>query len=175
MPGRVAEGEGHRRVEPGLVWNAAAFRGDFASGERVLHAAILETSRLYPPVRFVSQLSTAAGEVDIGGQQCPFQKGTRLLGSIFTANHDGERYEDPETFSLERDFSDILSWNGGSRERECPGRALSIELIKVVCMHLLKRYQWKRFTEVSWDFGKVGAFTPKELELVGFAAIENTT
>ncbi|MEO0336606.1 MAG: cytochrome P450, partial [Pseudomonadota bacterium] len=137
----------------------------------VLHTAILETARLYPPVRFVSQLSTAAGEIDIGGQKCPFHKGTRLLGSIFTANHDGNRYEEPETFSLERDFSDLLSWNGGSRERECPGRALSIELIKVVCMHLLKRYQWERFTEVAWDFGKVSAFTPNELELIGFAAI----
>ncbi|MEO1395806.1 MAG: cytochrome P450 [Cyanobacteria bacterium J06634_5] len=161
-------------AEVNRVWPAAEpLTGDRLRQATVLHRAILETARLYPPVRFVSQLATAPGEVDIGKQKCPFQQGTRLLGSIFTANRDGNRYKDPDTFSMDRDFSDLASWNEGSSERMCPGKALSIELIKVVCMHLLGRYQWEQFTEVTWNFEKVNAFTPNDLELVGFSAIDN--
>jgi cytochrome P450 len=136
----------------------------------LLNNVILETARLYPPVRFVSQLTTRAGEVDVGSQKCPFQKGTRLLGSIFTANRDAARYTNPDEFSVERDFSDLLSWNGDGHERVCPGKSLSIELIKVFCMYLLKQYQWQQFTDVKWDFEKVTAVTPNELELQEFTA-----
>ena len=135
-----------------------------------LHNAVLETARLYPPVRFVSQLSTESGEVELGGQKCPFQKGTRLLGSIFTANHDGNRYDRPDEFSTERDFFDLLSWNGRDTERACPGKSLSIELIKLFCLALFNNYQWTDRTEVVWDFEKVTAVTPNTLILQNFAA-----
>lgn len=144
--------------------------GDSLRHATLLHSVILETARLYPPVRFVSQLATASGDVNIGPQKCPFQKGTRLLGSIFTANRDAARYNQPDEFLVERDFSDLLSWNGDDHERVCPGKSLSIELIKVFCMYLFKQYQWKQFTEVKWDFENVTAVTPNNLELLGFAA-----
>lgn len=134
----------------------------------LLNSVVLETARLYPPVRFVSQLATESGDVDMGEQKCPFQKGTRLLGSIFTANRDPERYETPDDFLVTRDFSDLLSWNGDDHERVCPGRSLSFELIKIFCMYLLKNYQWEQSTEASWDFENVTAVTPNDLELQGF-------
>ena len=133
------------------------------------HKVILETARLYPPVRFVSQLATQSGEVEIGEQKCPFQKGTRLLGSIFTANRDERRYQNPDNFDVTRDFSDILSWNSQGHERMCPGRSLSIGIIKTFCLYLLKNYQWNSITEVKWDFEKVTAVTPNNLVLQGFA------
>ena len=135
-----------------------------------LHNVVLETARLYPSVRFVSQLATEAGEVELGGQKCPFQKGTRLLGSIFTANRDENRYDRPDEFSTERDFSDLLSWNGRDTARVCPGKSLSIELIKVFCLTLFNNYQWTHHTEVVWDFEKVTAVTPNTLILQNFAA-----
>jgi hypothetical protein len=135
----------------------------------LLNQVILETARLYPAVRFVSQLTTESGEVEIGGQRCPFQKGTRLLGSIFTANRDATRYENPDNFDVNRDFSDILSWNGQEHERVCPGRSLSIGLIKVFCLYLFQKYQWESITEVKWNFERVTAVTPNDLVLQGFA------
>lgn len=153
------------------IWQGAAPpTGDCLRQTNLLNNVILETARLYPPVRFVSQLATEASEVEVGSQKCPFQKGTRLLGSIFTANRDASRYQNPDEFSVTRDFSDLLSWNGDAHERVCPGKSLSIELIKVFCMYLLKQYQWEQFTEVKWDFEKVTAVTPNELELIGFTA-----
>ncbi len=133
-----------------------------------LETVIFESARLYPPVRFVSQLAPNAGTVELGGQQCPFQKGTRLLGSIFTANRDAKRYSQPDQFDTERDFSDLLSWNGWDHERVCPGRALSIGVIKTFCLYLYKRYQWTDHTEVAWDYKKVTAVTPNDLILKCF-------
>lgn len=157
--------------EINTVWpDPASLTGGSLQQATLLHKVILETARMYPPVRFVSQLATEAGEVEIGSQKCPFQKGTRLLGSVFTANRDGNRYKRPDEFSIQRDFSDLLSWNGDAHERVCPGKSLSIELIKVFCMYLFKRYQWQQFTDVKWDFENVTAVTPNDLELQGFAA-----
>lgn len=157
--------------EINTVWHCAdAPLGDMLRQASLLHKVVLETARLYPPVRFVSQLATTSGELEVGSQKCPFQKGTRLLGSIFTANRDGQRYKNPDEFSVERDYTDLLSWNGDAHERVCPGKSLSIELIKVFCMYLFKQYEWKQFTEVKWDFEKVTAVTPNELELIGFTA-----
>ena len=135
----------------------------------LINKVILETARLYPPVRFVSQLATEPGEVEIGERRCPFQKGTRLLGSIFTANRDSNRYNNPDSFDVTRDFSHLLSWNGEGHERVCPGRSLSIGLIKMFCLYLFKNYQWDSFTEVKWDLEKVTAVTPNDLVLQGFA------
>ncbi len=158
-------------TEINRVWpGTEAPTGDCLRQATLLSNVIFETARLYPPVRFVSQLATESGEVEVGSQKCPFQKGTRLLGSIFTANRDATRYKEPDEFSVDRDFSDLLSWNGDDHERVCPGKSLSIELIKVFCMYLLKQYQWQQSTEVKWDFDNVTAVTPNDLELQGFAA-----
>jgi len=134
----------------------------------LLQKVILETARLYPPVRFVSQLAQAPGEVVIGNSKCPFQQGTRLLGSIFTANRDAAKYRNPDQFDLNRDFTDLLSWNGTDHERVCPGRALSIGIIQLFCFYLFKHYQWNDWTAVEWDFEKVTAVTPNNLILQGF-------
>ncbi|MEQ9667848.1 cytochrome P450 [Coleofasciculus sp. G2-EDA-02] len=129
---------------------------------------ILETARLYPPVRFLNQMSTEAMEVEIGGQRCPFQKGTRLVASVFTAHRDPKKYESPDTFKTTRDHSDILSWNGSNPERNCPGRALSIALVKLFCLYALKHYQWRSFSGGEWDMKKFAPFKPN-LVLDGFA------
>lgn len=157
-------------TEINAVWaGTEVLTGEVLQQATLLHNTILETARLYPPVRFVSQLATEAGEVKVGTQKCPFQQGTRLLGSIFTANRDIKRYPKPDEFSTQRDFSDLLSWNGHEHERTCPGRSLSIELIKIFCLYLLKYYHWENFTEVKWDFEKVTAVTPNDLILQGFS------
>lgn len=156
--------------EINTVWNCSGPpTGDTLKQATLLHNVVLETARLYPPVRFVSQLAKESGEVQIGKTKCPFQKGTRLLGSVFTANRDSQRYINPEDFSVDRDFSDLLSWNGHDHERVCPGQELSIELIKVFCMYLFTRYEWQQATDVKWDFEKVTAVTPNALELQGFS------
>jgi hypothetical protein len=155
--------------EVNTVWDGNDTPNRYALEQSTLiDKVILETARLYPPVRFVSQLTREKGEVEIGGRKCPFQRGTRLLGSIFTANRDENRYKNPDNFDLTRDFSDILSWNGAGHERACPGQSLSIGLIKMFCLYLFRKYQWNSFTEVKWDFEKVTAVTPNDLVLQGF-------
>ncbi|GAA6615815.1 cytochrome P450 [Scytonema sp. NUACC26] len=155
--------------EVNAVWDGT----DTPSGHALeqltlLHKVIYETARMYPPVRFVSQLTTEGGEVEIGGRRCPFQRGTRLLGSTLTANRDANRYNNPDSFDVTRDFSDIVSWNGEGHERACPGKSLSIGIIKMFCLYLFKKYQWDSFTQVKWDFEKVTAVTPNDLVLQGF-------
>ena len=134
----------------------------------LMEKVILETARLYPPVRFTCQLAPEAGEVNIGATKCPFQKGTRLLTSIFTANRDPQKYQNPDQFDINRDNSDILAWNAANHARACPGRSLSIGIIKMVCFYLLKKYQWDSHSEVKWDMEKVTAVTPNDLILSGF-------
>ena len=152
------------------VWDGIEpLNGQILEQSTLIHKAILETARLYPAVRFVSQLAKEGGEVEIGGTKCPFQKGTRLLGSILTANRDPNRYNNPDNFDTTRDFSDILSWNGQGQERACPGRNLSIGFIQIFCLYLLKKYKWESITEVKWDFDQVTAVTPNDLVLQGFA------
>ena len=151
----------------------------------VLHRIILETARLYPPVRFVNQLAQSEGTIEISSpnkinsshteqskttpSKCPFHQGTRLLGAIFTANRDKDRYQNPDSFSIDRDFSDLLSWNGHNHERACPGMSLSIELTKIFCLHLFKHYQWESPEKVEWDFNKPTALTPNSLVLKNFS------
>ncbi|KAF3887593.1 MULTISPECIES: cytochrome P450 [Nostocales] len=155
--------------EVNAVWDGTDTpSGDALEQLTLTHKVILETARMYPPVRFVSQLTTEGGEVEIGGRRCPFQRGTRLLGSIFTANRDANRYSNPDNFDVTRDFSDIVSWNGAGHERACPGRSLSIGIVKMFCLYLFKKYQWNSFTQVKWDFEKVTAVTPNDLVLQGF-------
>lgn len=156
-------------AEVNAVWDGReALNGQTLEQTTLIDQVILETARLYPPVRFVSQLTTQPGKVAIAGKQCPFQKGTRLLGSIFTANRDPNRYKNPEKFDVTRDFSDLLSWNGAGHERACPGKSLSIGLIKVFVLYLLQKYQWNSITKVEWDFSNVTAVTPNDLVLQGF-------
>ncbi|MGQ4647874.1 cytochrome P450 [Lyngbya aestuarii] len=156
--------------EVNSLWNGEVTPNAGAiENSELIGKVILETARLYPPVRFVSQLAPEAGEVEIGGKQCPFQKGTRLLGSVFTANRDQNKYQRPDSFDVTRDNSDILSWNGEGHERACPGRSLSIGLIKMFCFYLFKKYQWNSFSEVKWDMEKVRAVTPNDLVLSGFS------
>ncbi len=156
-------------AEMNRLWDGkGAPTGEALEQATLMKKTIFETARLYPPVRFVSQLATQGGEVQIGSQKCPFQKGTRLLGSIFTANRDSVRYQNPDNFDLSRDFSDLLSWNEPAHERACPGRDLSIGIIQIFCWYLLKHYQWQSFTEVKWDFYKVTAVTPNDMVLEGF-------
>ncbi len=156
--------------EINTVWNEQeTLNADALNNSVLINKVILETARLYPAVRFVSQLAKEPGEIEIGEAKCPFQKGTRLLGSIFTANRDAARYNNPDSFDIERDFSDILSWNGHGHERACPGRDLSVGLINIFCLYLFKHYKWDSITEVKWEFEKVTAVTPNELVLQGFA------
>ncbi len=152
------------------VWNEQEnLQNNALADSIIINKTILETARLYPAVRFVGQLSQEAGEIDFGETKCPFQKGTRLLGSILTANRDSQRYENPDEFDIERDFSDILSWNGHGHERACPGRSLSIALINVFCLYLFKKYKWESNTEVEWELDRVTNVTPNDLVLKGFA------
>ena len=136
---------------------------------KVTEKVIFETARLYPPVRFVSQFSQSDREIEFAGKKCPFQAGTRLVASIFTANRDPQKYQNPDDFNIERDYGDILSWNGENPERKCPGQSLSIALIKLFCLYAFKQYQWKCSSEVEWDMKQFGAFTPENLVLNGFA------
>lgn len=159
--------------EVNTVWNEQETpNADALKNSILINKVILETARIYPAVRFVSQLAKEPGEIEVGEVKCPFQKGTRLLGSILTANRDATRYENPESFDVERDFSDILSWNGYGHERACPGRDLSIGLINIFCLYLFKKYKWDSITEVKWELERVTSVTPNELVLQGFARRE---
>lgn len=157
-------------AEVDAVWNdKEKLSVNALSNSKVINQVILETARLYPPVRFVTQKSPEAGEIDFGEVKCPFQKGTLLVSSIFSANRYPKRYQNPDSFDIERDFSDILSWNGYGHERVCIGKGMSIGLINIFCLYLFKKYKWESFTEVNLDSAKFTQVIPNDLVLKGFA------
>ena len=60
--------------EINTVWNEQETPNtDALKNSILINKIILETARLYPAVRFVSQLAQEPGEIEIGETKCPFQ------------------------------------------------------------------------------------------------------
>ncbi|WP_353855559.1 cytochrome P450 [Bacillus sp. Bos-x628] len=68
-----------------------------------------ETLRYYPPVQAIGRIATQ--NVEIAGQQ--IQKGDYLIGWIASANRDEQKFEDPETFRLDRKSNPHMSFGFG--------------------------------------------------------------
>lgn len=68
-----------------------------------------ETLRYYPPVQAIGRI--AVEDVDIAGQR--IEKGDYLINWIASANRDERKFEDPDTFRLDRKSNPHMSFGFG--------------------------------------------------------------
>lgn len=68
-----------------------------------------ETLRYYPPVQAIGRI--AAEDVEIAGAH--IQKGDYLISWVASANRDEQKFEDPDTFRLDRKSNPHMSFGFG--------------------------------------------------------------
>jgi jasmonoyl-L-amino acid 12-hydroxylase len=156
----------HRDVEREVVEEITASSSSHAAGGqgkmRVLHAALCETMRLYPPVAWDSKHAAARDvlpdgtRVRRGDRVTYFQYGMGRMESIWGA--------DAAEFSLQRWLSDEASVGGVSPfkypvfqggPRTCLGKEMAFVQMKFVASSVLRRFEL-----VPVDEGRVPAFVP---------------
>lgn len=141
-------------LQPGL---RERLRGRDDAG---LGRAVDEFLRFDPPVpanaRTVTRDQTFAG--------CPMLAGERVILNWAAANHDPERYPDPERLDLERDAGDHLSFGHG--RHRCLGAHLAGRELKIALEQLrdLHRLELAPGARVEYQLGS--ARKPKSLPLI---------
>ena len=108
-------------------------------------SAVEEVLRFQPPVqvdgRFVMQ------DLEIAGHQ--LHKGDNVITLVATANRDRAVFDDPDTFDITRDSSQILSFGYGIHY--CLGASLARLEGQVVLERLLDRFSaWRLVEEPTW-------------------------
>ncbi|KAG1354627.1 Geraniol 8-hydroxylase [Cocos nucifera] len=118
------------------------------AGLPFLQAVVKETLRLHPPVPLLLP-HKAETDVELGGYAVP--KGTRVLVNAWAIGHDGDVWEDPESFKPERFLGSDVDFRGadfelipfGSGRRLCPGLPLAFRTVHLMLASLLQSFDWK--------------------------------
>ncbi|MCU1381009.1 MAG: hypothetical protein JWN29_3992 [Acidimicrobiales bacterium] len=119
----ISGNETTRHLIANLLWtvaNDAALFARLADDRSLLPAAVEESLRLDPPIRFL--LRNCMAETDVHGEQlCPRDK---VAFGLASANRDEAVFDDPHTFRLDRpDLRSHLAFGGGPHV--CPGASLA--------------------------------------------------
>lgn len=109
----------------------AALRDD----PSLVDAAIEEALRVDAPAQFM--VRTCQRPAELGGVK--LEPGRRVFMCIGSANHDGERFEDPDRFRLGRTTSDHLAFGAGPHV--CAGAALARLEMRTVLRTFLDRVE----------------------------------
>ncbi len=110
---------------------ARRIRGD----RTLLGTAIEESLRLTPPMLFLARGTVS--DTEIAG--CPVHKGARVIAGVASANRDERRFEDPDTFRLDRDNADQhLTFGYGPHV--CPGATLARVVARIGVDAFLDRF-----------------------------------
>ena len=79
----------------------------------------------------------------------PVEEGTKVLMCIGSGNHDETRYDDPDTFRLDRATREHLSF--GSGPHICPGATLARLEIRTLLREFTKRIAAYRLVDEHYD------------------------
>ncbi|KAL6885455.1 hypothetical protein ACP4OV_010234 [Aristida adscensionis] len=136
-----------------------------------LHAVVLESLRLHPPVPFVVREVHAEG-IALGKAVVP-PGGARVRFVLGAIGRDGQVWSDPEEFRPER-FLDGGEGEGvslvpgqkeiikmmpfGAGRRHCPGVAMGMAHIKCFLAELVREFEWAPPVEGGIDFTEVDGF-----------------
>lgn len=105
-----------------------------------------ETLRLEPSALSCSRFAPAAFEID--GYSIPAE--SHLVLSIGAANRDPAKYESPDEFRLDRDYSGLLTFGGG--RHFCLGASLARMEARIILTELLPVLsQFELATPISWQ------------------------
>lgn len=105
-----------------------------------------ETLRLEPSALSCSRFAPAAFEID--GYSIPAE--SHLVLSIGAANRDPAKYESPDEFRLDRDYSGLLTFGGG--RHFCLGASLARMEARIILTELLPALsQFELAAPISWQ------------------------
>jgi cytochrome P450 len=100
----------------------------------LIPAAVIEAIRLYSRPGVISRV--AREDIEIDG--VPIQRGEVVHVSIWAANRDPEKFEDPDEFRLDRSPNQPLSFSTGAYG--CLGQSLARLEIEEILRHIVERY-----------------------------------
>ena len=130
---------------------------------KLLHACLLETLRMYPPIHQHQRVCTK----DCTVEGILFKKGTFINIPIFAGHYLEEHFEDPEIFKPERFFDTDMSGISdpnlvfrtfGGGPRMCIGQRFALAEIKlaaVLFLHKMKFVEIPGVTELKFNPGDI--------------------
>ncbi len=119
----------------------AALRADPA----LIDVAIEESLRMDAPAQFM--VRNCRKDTELVG--APVEEGTKVLMCIGSGNHDETKYDDPDTFRLDRATREHLSF--GSGPHICPGATLARLEIRTLLREFTKRIAAYRLVDEHYD------------------------
>src|SRR5207237_10177535 len=124
--------------------------------------AIEEALRLEPPLLFI--MRTAATDVELGG--VTVSEGSIISVGLGAANHDPDKYPDPDRFDIQRDVVQHIAFGFGPHM--CLGMHLARMETRVALNHLFDRLPNLRLDPAAVDPHIHGLMfrSPKELPVL---------
>ena len=119
----------------------AALRED----PELVDAAIEESLRMDAPAQFM--VRNCRQDTELVGE--PVEEGTKVLMCIGSGNHDESKFEDPDTFRLDRPSREHLSF--GSGPHICPGATLARLEVRTLMREFTKRIASYRLVDEHYD------------------------
>ena len=119
----------------------AALRED----PELVDVAIEESLRMDAPAQFM--VRNCRQDTELVGE--PVEQGTKVLMCIGSGNHDTSKFDDPDTFRLDRASREHLSF--GSGPHICPGATLARLEVRTLMREFTKRIASFRLVDEHYD------------------------
>ena len=150
----ISGNETTRHLIGNLLWRVSTdpeLFGALRDDPSLIPMAVEESLRLDPPVKFLMRNCVLDGEV----AGTSIDAGDKVAFGLGSANRDAERFEDPESFRLDRaDSRSHLAFGGGPHV--CPGAALARLEARVAIEVFLQRVD--RVSPVDGTYDAVDVF-----------------
>jgi cytochrome P450 len=118
-----------------LIWlnDRHDLRDSLANDERRLETAIEEWLRYFTPNQGIGR--TVAVDTEVNG--CPMQRGDRVMLSWLAANHDPQKFENPDVIDVDRNPNPHLAFGAGIHK--CIGLHYARVEVLVTIQQILRR------------------------------------
>ena len=151
----------------GLIWlnDRHDLRDSLANDERRLETAIEEWLRYFSPNHGLAR--TVAVDTEVNG--CPMRRGDRVMLSWLAANHDPDKFENPDVVDVDRNPNPHLAFGAGVHK--CVGLHYARVEVLVTIQQVLRRLsdyhidmdavvQFPNYSAVYGNLDVPATFTP---------------